>query len=133
MRARPWRGTIIFAGAAVAVAAVTVVRYTAPSSDTPTSSAAVEGTHTVVGDAERVTYGTVQVSVTFTGDTITDVTTLQAPHAHARSIAINARATPLLAREAVTAGSARIDTVSGATYTSEGYRRSLQSALDQVD
>ncbi|MFD0392946.1 FMN-binding protein [Streptomyces nogalater] len=41
-------------------------------------------------------------------------------------------AVPRLDRAAVAAGNADIDTVSGATYTSTGYRQSLQSALDRA-
>jgi uncharacterized protein with FMN-binding domain len=52
------------------------------------------------------------------------------PNADARSRAISAAAAPILRREAITAGSAAIDAVSGATYTSEAYARSLQAALD---
>lgn len=42
----------------------------------------------------------------------------------------SAEAIPVLSRETLQAQSGNIDTVSGATYTSEGYRQSLQSALD---
>ena len=45
---------------------------------------------------------------------------------------INSYAAPMLRQESLTAQSARIDIVSGATYTSEGYAQSLQSALDQA-
>ena len=69
--------------------------------------------------------------MTFTGSRLVDVRTLQAPSSHPESAQISARATPLLAREVLAAQSASIDTVSGATYTSEGYRESVQSILDQ--
>jgi uncharacterized protein with FMN-binding domain len=49
-----------------------------------------------------------------------------------RSKDINSTAIPKLNQETLRAQSADIDTVSGATYTSEGYRQSLQSALDRV-
>ena len=45
---------------------------------------------------------------------------------------INAHAGPLLLQRTLIAQGADIDTVSGATYTSDGYRESLQSALDQA-
>ena len=54
------------------------------------------------------------------------------PQNDPRDEQINAYAIPELDKEALAAGSARIDTVSGATYTSEGYVQSLQSALDQA-
>jgi uncharacterized protein with FMN-binding domain len=50
----------------------------------------------------------------------------------ARTQAINAHAEPILREEALKAGSAKIHAVSGATYTSESYRESLQSAIDRA-
>ncbi len=47
-----------------------------------------------------------------------------------RSVSISAQAAPILRQEALAAGSAKIDTVSGASYTSDAYIQSLQSALD---
>jgi len=72
------------------------------------------------------------VQVTISDGKITGVTTLQAPSGDPRSSSISAAATPVLASEALTAQSAKIDTVSGATFTSHGYLASLQSALDQA-
>ncbi|MBV9039559.1 MAG: FMN-binding protein [Acidimicrobiia bacterium] len=63
---------------------------------------------------------------------MTDVQALQLPSDYARSQQISDYAGPKLRQEALDAQSANIDTVSGATYTSDGYRQSLQSALDQV-
>ena len=51
---------------------------------------------------------------------------------NARTQAINARAEPILREEALKAGSAKIDVVSGATYTSQSYKRSLQAAIDRA-
>jgi len=51
---------------------------------------------------------------------------------HRESVQINARATPILAQEVIAAQSAQIDTVSGATYTSEAYAQSVQAAIDQA-
>jgi len=45
---------------------------------------------------------------------------------------INSHAVPILNQEAVSAQSAKIDTISGATYTSDGYAQSLQSAIDKA-
>lgn len=84
---------------------------------------------TVTGDVAQTRYGPVQVAVTFTGAHIDTVTTMQAPSG-GESSQISSRATPTLAQEAVRSQSSSIDTVSGATYTSEGYRESLQSAID---
>jgi uncharacterized protein with FMN-binding domain len=89
------------------------------------------GTQVLTGDAARTQYGPVQVRVTVSGGRITDVETLQAPRG-GRSDQVTADAVPRLDRAAVAAGSADIDAVSGATYTSAGYRQSLQSALDRA-
>ncbi|MCG2800846.1 MAG: FMN-binding protein, partial [Cellulomonas sp.] len=95
------------------------------TSDTTTSS------QVLTGSAISTRFGNVQVAVTFTNGVITSVETLQAPSGH-ESSQINAYATPILAEEAVAANSANIDTVSGATITSEAYKESLQSAIDQL-
>jgi uncharacterized protein with FMN-binding domain len=55
-----------------------------------------------------------------------------APANNRRDLEINNEALPILNEEALSAQSAQIDTVSGATYTSDGYIRSLQSALDKA-
>jgi uncharacterized protein with FMN-binding domain len=66
-----------------------------------------------------------------TGGKITDVTALQLP-SQGRSGFISQSVAPILQGEAISAQSASIDTVSGATYTSQAYAQSLQSALDQA-
>jgi uncharacterized protein with FMN-binding domain len=77
-------------------------------------------------------YGDVQVRVTTSGGQITQVTALQLPSSDGRSQEISNFAGPELAQQALAAQGANIDGVSGATYTSESYRSSLQSALDQL-
>ncbi|MFF0156169.1 FMN-binding protein [Streptomyces sp. NPDC005263] len=94
------------------------------------SSGSATGTRTVTGDSVQTRYGPVQVRVTLKNGKITDVTAVTYPQENPRDQQINAYAVPQLTREALTAQSADIDTVSGATYTSEGYQASLQSALD---
>jgi uncharacterized protein with FMN-binding domain len=86
---------------------------------------------TVVGSAYDVGYGTVQVRVALHGRRITGVTALQLPSG-GRSSEISGYAAPRLRQEALSAQSAHIDTVSGASYTSAGYASSLQSALDRA-
>jgi uncharacterized protein with FMN-binding domain len=73
-----------------------------------------------------------QVRVTFTGRELTRVETVEMTGTGARTQAINARAEPILREEALRAGSADIDTVTGATYTSRSYRQALQSAIDRA-
>ncbi|MFI6014333.1 FMN-binding protein [Streptomyces sp. NPDC051243] len=86
---------------------------------------------TVTGDAVQTQYGPVQVRITVSGGKITKAETVQAPSG-GQSTNITANAVPKLNQAAVAAGSADIDAVSGATYTSAGYKESLQSALDQA-
>jgi uncharacterized protein with FMN-binding domain len=73
-----------------------------------------------------------QVSVTISGNSITEVTALQLTNADGRSRQISNYAAPILRKEVLSAQSANVSYVSGATYTSDGYLRSLQSALDQA-
>ncbi|GHD37205.1 FMN-binding protein [Streptomyces galbus] len=88
------------------------------------------GTRTVTGEPVQTRWGPVQVRVTVTDGRITDVTAVTYPRDNPRDQQINSYALPELRSEALRAQSADIDTVSGATYTSDGYRESLQSALD---
>jgi len=114
----------------------------APTGSAPTGSAgsaptgsAADGSatsRTLTGSAQSTRYGTVQVRVTMTGSRIDDVAFVQLTARDSRSRQINAAAAPVLLRETLAAQSADIDAVSGATYTSDGYERSLQSALDQA-
>ncbi|WP_433228694.1 FMN-binding protein [Micromonospora sp. CA-248260] len=82
------------------------------------------------GSVAQTRWGPVQVRITVAGGRITDVTALQVPDGNFRDQQINDYAVPILRQAALTAQSARIDTVSGATVTSDGYRESLQAAID---
>ncbi|WP_326670192.1 FMN-binding protein [Streptomyces canus] len=86
---------------------------------------------TVTGAVSQTQYGPVQVRITVSGGKITNAEAVQAPKG-GTSDQKTALSIPKLNQEAVAAGSADIDSVSGATYTSEGYKKSLQSALDQA-
>lgn len=98
----------------------------APStSDAPATRDTPDETVTMKGSAESSRYGTVQVQVTFTGSRIAVITLLQAPDG-GRSLT----ALPRLQEEAIKAQSADIDTVTGATETSESYKTSLRAAID---
>lgn len=99
----------------------------APHPTTPTP-----GPVTIDGNVEQTPYGPVQVSVTFSGKTITAVNELRSPNDRGRSIEINRYAAPILKSEVLKSQSGHVDTVSGATYTSEGYARSVQSAIDRL-
>ena len=95
----------------------------------PTTNA---GNQTVEGDTISTKYGDVQVRVIVSGGRLVDVQAVQLPSDRARSQGISSDAGPQLRNEALRAQSARINTVSGATYTSDGYAQSLQSALDRA-
>jgi uncharacterized protein with FMN-binding domain len=83
------------------------------------------GTKTVQGSVESSEFGDIQVRVTFTDNKITDVEFVKLPRSGP-----SRQAAPTLVQETLQAQSARIDTVSGATQTSESYVRSLQAAID---
>jgi uncharacterized protein with FMN-binding domain len=70
--------------------------------------------------------------VTVSGGRITDVKAVQLPSDNPRSSQISADAAPQLRQETLTAQSASIHVVSGATYTSDSFQASLQSALGQA-
>jgi len=99
----------------------------------PASSGVVAGGASYAGDVVQTRWGPVQVSITVEGGRVVAATALQVPSGNRRDQEINARAVPVLNAEAVQAQSADLDTVSGATVTSEGYLQSLQSALDAAD
>jgi uncharacterized protein with FMN-binding domain len=101
-----------------------------PSSSSTGSAAATA--KTVTGEAADTRYGPVQVKITVKNGKLVAVDAVVYPQNDPRDAQINAYAIPELDKEALAAGSAQIDTVSGATYTSEGYVQSLQSALDQA-
>ena len=83
------------------------------------------------GPVVTTRWGPVQVAATFAaGGALCDVETLESPSDHRKSVSINQQALPILRREALAAGSASIDVVSGATITSDAYATSLQSILD---
>jgi uncharacterized protein with FMN-binding domain len=86
----------------------------------------------VDGDTVSTRYGPVQLRITLTGGRITKITALQLPQDNPRDQEIAGFAVPQLTQEALAAQSAHIDSVSGATYTSDGYVRSLQSAIDKA-
>ena len=103
---------------------------TAGAAGTPGSRSSYSGR--VTGGAVQTPFGTVQVQATISNGTITDVQALQLPTGRGHTQEVSAYAGPQLRSEALQAQSAKIDTISGATYTSEGYIQSLQSALSQA-
>jgi uncharacterized protein with FMN-binding domain len=102
------------------------------SSTAPGGSAGTTSTQTVTGTAAETMYGPVQVQITVKSRKLTAVNVIQYPDGTPRDAQINAYAIPQLTQEALAANSAKIDAISGATYTSGGYITSLQSALDKA-
>jgi uncharacterized protein with FMN-binding domain len=98
----------------------------------PSGGTAQTQDRTVTGPVVSTRFGTVQVAITVEGGQITDVTALQLPSGDRHSASISSRVEPTLRSQALTAQSAAIDGVSGATYTSDAYARSLQAALDSA-
>lgn len=107
-------------------------RTTSPPASGAPSTTPAGGDGTFTGDAADTRYGPVQVRITVAGGRITDAQAVEYPQESGRDVRINSAAVPELNQEALQAQSAQIDTVSGATYTSEGYQQSLQSAIDQA-
>jgi uncharacterized protein with FMN-binding domain len=95
-----------------------------------TSATPSAGPRSFTGGVAQTRYGDVQVRIVVTGNRLTGVTALHLTDSSSRSVSISAQAAPILRQEALAAGSAKIDSVSGASYTSQGYIQSLQSALD---
>jgi uncharacterized protein with FMN-binding domain len=103
---------------------------TAAPTATPTPIASGLKTGTFTGRAYADQYGTLQVEVVISGGRITDVKLLQYPQSEPQSSFISSEALPQLRQEVLRAQSAKIDVISGATFTSENYAASVQSALD---
>jgi uncharacterized protein with FMN-binding domain len=106
----------------------TKARPTAPAG----GSSGMSGPKVVTGDVISSPYGPSQVAVTLTAGKITKVTILQHTDDGQNSKEIDGNALPKLTAETLAAQSAQIDAVSGASYTSAGYIKSLQSALDKA-
>ena len=103
-----------------------------PQSSKPAAPASHGKDGTYTGTAANTQYGPVQVRATVSGGKLTDVTVVQVPDNGRYEDQIVTVALPILHSEALSKQSANIDIVSGATYTSQGYSQSLQSALDQA-
>lgn len=127
------QGASASAQASTISATPVALQVTSATTATTTAGATATATGTggtVAGAVETNRFGNVQVQATFSSTgALTAVTVLQTPTDN-RSVSINSRAVPVLNAEAVAAQSASINSVSGATYTSNSYQQSLQSAID---
>jgi uncharacterized protein with FMN-binding domain len=100
------------------------------TTSTPAAKAGVSGTFT--GDLGNTVYGPVQVQITVVNNKITNATALTYPTGSFRDQQINQQAIPYLIQETLAAQSANIQGVGGASYTSQGWVVSLQSALSKA-
>ncbi|WP_285244376.1 FMN-binding protein [Pseudarthrobacter sp. fls2-241-R2A-127] len=99
-------------------------------SSSSSGSSGSTGSGTYKGTAVQTRFGPVQVQITVANGKITDVTALQLTNADGKSVQISNRAAPLLRSKVLAAQSANVQTVSGATVTSDAYLTSLQAAID---
>ena len=106
---------------------------TGSSGATGNTGAAAKAAGTYPGAVVQTRFGAVQVQITVQSGKITDVTALQLTDAERKSIQISNRAAPLLRAEVLAAQSASVQTISGATVTSDAYLDSLQAALDAAN
>lgn len=111
---------------------------TAPTSPATTPAttappAASSGPRSATSSVEQYPYGQLSVTVTeASGHRITDVEMASLSETDPRSVMIDDQAIPQLRAEVLSANSANIDGVSGATFTSQAYAQAVQSALDQL-
>jgi uncharacterized protein with FMN-binding domain len=105
----------------------TTQNTTAPKATTAAKTVK-DGTYT--GGVSQNRWGNVQVAAVYKGGQLVDVQVLQYPDSHDRSVAINQYALPILINDSLGSQSANINNISGATYTSQSYAQSLQSAID---
>jgi uncharacterized protein with FMN-binding domain len=115
-----------------ATAAASGTATSAPASSSGSSSSASGSGKTVTSDVITTRYGNVQLKVTISGGKIRSVQALALPSTDPKSSEISSYAEPPLRQSALRKQSANIDVVSGATYTSDGYKTALQSALDKA-
>ncbi len=93
-------------------------------------STAVTAGGSVVGPTVDTRWGPVQVTISLANHKLADIQASIYPNHKRRSVQINSRALPILHDEVISTQSAKIDNVSGATITTEGYTGSLQQAID---
>ncbi|MDT4917367.1 MAG: hypothetical protein QOI15_2986 [Pseudonocardiales bacterium] len=107
-------------------------KSTKSASKSTKSASNASTSKTITGDSIDTQWGPVQVRITVTNGKLASVTAIDYPWNNGRDEEINSYAVPALNQEALAAGSAQIDMISGATYTSTGYINSLQSALNKA-
>jgi uncharacterized protein with FMN-binding domain len=99
----------------------------------PTTGAAAKAGGTYAGSVVQTRFGAVQVQITVKAGSITDVEALQLTDDDRKSVQISNRAAPLLRAEVLATQSADVQTIGGATVTSDAYLNSLQAAIDAAN
>jgi uncharacterized protein with FMN-binding domain len=120
------------AATSTTIASPSTTTAIAPTAATATTVAAADAVVAFDGDTIQTKFGPVQVQAQIQNGILVAVAIIQYPDGDGKSVRINQRALPELQSEALTAQSAEVDTVSGATYTSNAYAKSLQSAIDEA-
>ncbi|MCU1543953.1 MAG: FMN-binding protein [Microbacteriaceae bacterium] len=120
------------AGAVATAPKISTASGSSAAGSTGAAGSSNNAAATYTGDTVSTRFGDVQVQVTVSGGSLTDVVAVKLTDHDGRSVQISNRAEPVLRSEVIAAQSAAVDTVSGATYTSDAYLGSLQSALDQA-
>ena len=100
------------------------------TSQTQSNVSYKDGTYT--GNVANAFYGNLQVQATVSGGKLTDVKLLQYPSDRTESVQVNNKSNPILISEALTAQTANVQIVSGATQSSEAFQQSLGNALSQA-
>ena len=101
---------------------------TTPTTTTPSTQA-----RSATGPQVNFGYGTIAVTATVTGTKLTNVKVSSLDDGgNPRSQSIDQQSIPILVSQALAAQSANIQGVSGASYTSQGFAQSLQSALSSL-
>lgn len=107
-------------------------KNTQTPSNQPVAQKGMYANGTYTGSVANAYYGYIQVQAIIKNGKLADVQFLQYPSDRSRSVSINTRAMPILKSEAISAQSANVDIVSGATDSSMAFQQSLDSALSQA-
>lgn len=110
----------------------TAASASGPRSKTSSGATATGSTRSATGKNEQYGYGTLALRVTVSGKKITDVSVASIQEADPTSNAIASQVIPMLRSQVLKAQSAHINGISGASYTSQAYALSVQSALDKL-
>jgi uncharacterized protein with FMN-binding domain len=130
LRAGGNEGTPVAGGALARNALLVSGTGTAAAASGQTVAYRKDGTYT--GRREYAYYGYIKVQAVINNGTLADIRILEYPNDNGRSHYINSVALPYLMQEAVDAQSFRVDFISGATFTSSAFVKSLQAALQQA-